>query len=105
MKSASPFQGTNLVPVCVLTLTVLFGPTPLAQGAFITTQPHDTNVLAGSNATFTVVAGGTAPLGYRWSFGGTNLTDGGRISGATNATLTLSRISGHSFSAFSGTVQ
>jgi hypothetical protein len=94
MKSASPFQRANLLSVCMLALVMLFSCEQLAQAAHvtITTQPHDTNVLAGSNATFTVVAGGTAPLRYRWRFNGTNLTNGGRISGATNATLSISNV-------------
>ncbi len=36
----------------------------------ITTQPANVSVLAGSTATFTVVASGTAPLSYQWSKGG-----------------------------------
>jgi hypothetical protein len=94
MKSASPFQRANWLSVSVLALVMLFSCEQLAQAAHvtITTQPHDTNVLAGSNATFTVVASGTAPLSYRWRFNGTNLTNDGRISGATNATLTISNV-------------
>jgi hypothetical protein len=48
---------------------------------FIVTQPTNQAVALGSTATFTVVAGGTAPLSYRWRFNGTN------IAGATNTTL------------------
>jgi alpha-tubulin suppressor-like RCC1 family protein len=92
MKSASPFQRANWLSVCVLTLLMFFSHARLAPAAVINQQPHSTNVLAGSNATFTVVAGGTAPLRYRWSFNGTNLTNSGRISGATNATLTISNV-------------
>ena len=94
MNSASLFQRANLLSVCVLALVMLFSCEQLAQAAHvtITTQPHDTNVLAGSNATFTVVASGTAPLRYRWRFNGTNLTNGGRISGATNSTLLITAV-------------
>jgi uncharacterized repeat protein (TIGR03803 family) len=49
----------------------------------ITTQPTNQTVGAGNTATFTVVAGGSPPLNYQWSFNTTNLI------GATNATLTL----------------
>src|SRR5208337_416635 len=48
--------------------------------------------LLGSNAAFTVVAGGSSPIFYRWSFNGTNLTNSAHISGATNATLTVSNV-------------
>jgi len=93
MKSAAPFQRAKLLSVFVFTLAV-FSPriSHALSAPTITQQPHSTNVLAGSNATFTVVAGGTAPLRYRWRFNGTNLTNGGRISGATNATLTISNV-------------
>lgn len=48
----------------------------------ITTQPTNQTVLAGQTATFTVVASGTAPLGYQWS------RNGVAISGATFSTYT-----------------
>lgn len=51
----------------------------------ITTQPSDQTVLLGSNATFTVVATGTA-LQYQWKKNGTN------INGKTTATLTLNNV-------------
>ncbi len=59
--------------------------------ASITTQPANTSACAGNNATFTVVAAGTA-ITYQWQLstdGGTNYTN---ISGATTATLTLSSV-------------
>jgi hypothetical protein len=55
----------------------------LAQVApVITTQPASQTVLAGTNANFSVVAAGTAPLAYQWLRGGTN------IDSATNSTFT-----------------
>lgn len=57
----------------------------------ITTQPANATACAGSNATFTVVASGTAPT-YQWQVstdGGTNFTN---ITGATAATLTLNAV-------------
>ena len=53
---------------------------------FITTQPTNETVVVGGTASFKVVAGGSAPLSYQWSFDGTNLI------GATNATLTLTGV-------------
>ena len=58
----------------------------------ITTQPQNQTNLLGSNAVFTVSAGGSTPLHYRWSFNGTNLTNSTHLGGATNATLTISNI-------------
>lgn len=64
------------------------------QAPQITQQPQSQAVLAGSNATFTVVATGQTPLRYQWSFNGANLANGPRISGATNSTLTISKVIG-----------
>src|ERR1019366_7679769 len=51
-----------------------------------TTQPASQTVLAGSTATFSVTAAGTAPLSYQWRFGGAN------IAGATGTSLTVSNV-------------
>jgi len=59
-----------------------FTPTP----PFITTQPQSQTNAVGGSASFVVVAGGTAPLSYQWSFNHTNLV------GATNATLILNNL-------------
>ncbi len=68
---------------------------PLAgSAASITTQPKSQSVIAGSNAVFTVVAGGQTPIFYQWLFNGTNLTNSTHIAGATNATLTISNVVG-----------
>jgi len=40
----------------------------------ITAQPESLTVVAGSNATFTVSATGTAPLSHQWVFAGTNIS-------------------------------
>jgi|GEM_PF-307023 len=53
----------------------------------ITTQPAAQDVPIGGNATFTVVASGTAPLTYQWRKNGTD------IAGATASTLTLTGVS------------
>ena len=42
--------------------------------------------------TFTVGANGATPLSYQWLKNGTNLSDGGRISGSTNTTFSLSHV-------------
>jgi pectate lyase len=49
-------------------------------------QPASLVVLAGSAASFTAVAGGTAPISYQWSKNGTP------ILGATSSTLNLSNV-------------
>lgn len=60
-------------------LTVLVPP-------FITTQPAGCTNVAGTSASFNIVADGTAPLSYQWQLNNTNLVD------ATNATLMLNNI-------------
>jgi uncharacterized repeat protein (TIGR01451 family) len=56
----------------------------------ILTQPHNQIVRAGLNVSFSATASGTLPLTFYWQRGGTNLTNGGRISGADTSTLTIS---------------
>jgi pectate lyase len=60
-------------------------PPPVAPA--ITVQPQDATNLLGNTATFTVHAGGTRPLSYRWYFN-TNTP----VSGGTGPTLTLNNI-------------
>jgi len=66
-------------------------PTPVPV---ITTPPVGWTNSMGNTAVFTVAAtdGGAPPLTYQWQFNGTNLTNGGNISGATTSALTLSDI-------------
>jgi hypothetical protein len=59
----------------------------------ITAGPDSLTRNAGTTATFTIAAIGQDPLRYQWIRNGTNyLSDGGNVSGATNATLTLSPV-------------
>lgn len=53
----------------------------------ITTSPQNQEVAQGSNATFSVVAGGTSPFFYQWYFNLTNV-----LVDETNATLTLTDV-------------
>jgi hypothetical protein len=53
----------------------------------ITQQPVAQTLVAGSNATFAVVASGAGPLAYQWWFDGTNA-----LAGATAATLALNGV-------------
>jgi hypothetical protein len=49
-------------------------------------------VTTGSTVTFSLVAGGTAPLSYQWRINGTNLANSAVVSGATSPTLTLTGV-------------
>ena len=64
----------------IAALTVVFSPTSQTK-------------YASSTATFTVTAIGPESLNYQWQKNGTNLVNGGNISGATNSTLTIASIS------------
>lgn len=66
----------------ILALRVL--PRPVAPA--ITTSPTSQSLKAGTNATFLVIATGTAPLAYQWYFESSALT------GATDSLLTIPRV-------------
>ncbi|MDP4207584.1 MAG: immunoglobulin domain-containing protein [Bacteroidota bacterium] len=53
----------------------------------ITTQPVSQTLCSGASATFSVVAGGTAPFTYQWKKNGTD------ISGATSSSYTIPTVS------------
>ncbi|MES2799253.1 MAG: ice-binding family protein [Bacteroidota bacterium] len=61
---------------------------PTSCAPFTTNEPMDTTVCEGGIATFTTTADGVG-LTYQWRLGNVNLVDGGNISGATTATLTI----------------
>ncbi len=77
----------NTVTSAVATLTV-------ATTTSITTQPTPQTAYTGGSASFIVVA---SALSYQWyegpTAGGVALSNGGSVSGATTATLTLSSLS------------
>jgi uncharacterized repeat protein (TIGR03803 family) len=59
----------------------------------ITVQPQSQTNNAGATAIFHVVVASPNPLSYQWQKNGTNLVDGGSLSGATIDTLTITSIS------------
>jgi uncharacterized repeat protein (TIGR03803 family) len=59
----------------------------------ITSQPQNQTNNAGVTATFLVSATGLNPMVYQWRKNGTNLVDGGNISGATTNMLAIMGIS------------
>jgi hypothetical protein len=70
----------------------------------LTTLPVSETVLQGSNVTFAVVAVSSDPLTYQWQKNGTDLVNGGSISGATSGTLTLSSVQTNDAGNYSVTV-
>ena len=68
-------------------VAAVFGGAPPAPTApSIVTQPQDRNVVLGANATFSVVATGSAPLGYQWRFNSV------AIAAATNSSHTITGV-------------
>jgi uncharacterized repeat protein (TIGR03803 family) len=70
----------------------------------INTQPADQTVFSGANAVFSVVTLGVQPMTYRWAINGTNLSDGGNISGSGTRVLTISNVTPANAEIYSVTV-
>jgi hypothetical protein len=91
-RAAFTFNATNSVthgafgPVTVTLLVTNLPPAIVSQPAGITNS-------TGTTATFTVAAVNAA-LNYQWRKNNTNLTNGGNLSGATSATLTITNLAG-----------
>jgi hypothetical protein len=77
-------DGCSYVDPTPVTVTTL-------SGATITAEPVALNRCTSESATFTVAATGPG-LTYQWYQDGNPLVDGGRISGATTASLTISNL-------------
>jgi hypothetical protein len=56
----------------------------------IPSQPQSLALFEGRTATFSITASGDTPLSYTWRKNGTNLANGGNITGANTPTLTVS---------------
>jgi uncharacterized repeat protein (TIGR03803 family) len=55
-------------------------------------SPRSQTNYASSTATFTATAFSPESLNYQWQKNGTNLVEGGRLSGTTNSTLTIASV-------------
>jgi sugar lactone lactonase YvrE len=67
----------------VAVLTVISAPV-------ISQQPTNRTVVAGGASSFSVTVSGTPPLAYHWQQDGTNLSNGGEVTGAATNKLVLS---------------
>jgi hypothetical protein len=77
---SNAYGSTNSVPV---TITVALQPPE------ITAQPANQTVPSGSTVSLIITAAGSLPMTYQWNRNGVDLTDGGRVSGAKSATLSI----------------
>ena len=94
--TASPVTSIDLVYTNTggrAAIFALSGSTGTAA-PIITQQPVGTNTFAGSPFAFSVQVSGIAPITYQWQKGTNgvfaNLSNGGTVSGATSATLSIS---------------
>jgi uncharacterized repeat protein (TIGR03803 family) len=58
----------------------------------ITSQPSSQMCVAGMTITFTVAVLADQPFSYQWQENGTNLTDGGPLTGSATSSLTISNV-------------
>ena len=63
-----------------------------AGAPVLTIQPQSQTVNVGATVVFSIDGFGVPPFFLQWYKDGTNLVDGGRISGATNAELTIDNV-------------
>ncbi len=70
----------------------------------ITTQPVGQTVTTGTSVNLTVAAAGATALSYQWKRDGTNLVNGGNISGANSPSLTIANAQVSDTAAYSVTV-
>jgi uncharacterized repeat protein (TIGR03803 family) len=63
------------------------------QPPHLVVQPTNQTAYTGMNVMLNVVAKGTAPLSYQWRLNGTNLTDGGNLTGSTTSILAINNVS------------
>ena len=73
----------------VAVLTVGFAP------AF-SAEPTNLTLFSGGNAVFSATVGGSPPFIYQWRENGTNLVNGGGLSGATSNVLTFTAVTTNS---------
>ncbi|MEY2785802.1 MAG: hypothetical protein RL277_2014, partial [Planctomycetota bacterium] len=67
-------------------------PTASCTGAGIASQPSAATACLGGSASFSVTATGTAPITYQWRRNGTNLSNGGNLSGADSTVLSIAGV-------------
>ena len=79
------FGSVTSAPPATLTLT--------NQPPVIAIQPQSGTSTLGTAASFSVTAIGSPPLACQWRKNGSNLSDGGIVSGASSSGLTLSGVS------------
>jgi len=89
---------TNLTDAFVQTREVIFD---VVTAPVITAQPTNEAVLVGMAANFSVGIAPAALMFYQWQFNGTNLADGGKLSGSATSALAVSDVTALNAGAYS----
>ncbi len=89
-----PSVGTNNAGNYAVVITNAEGSATSSNAALtVVLSPKSQTNYASSTATFTATAFSPESLNYQWQKNGTNLVEGGRLSGTTNSTLTIASVS------------
>jgi hypothetical protein len=102
-------KSNNSVRIMIaLTAAQLAGttndPGERGPGPFILADPLGTNLVQGSTLHMSVEADGALPLTYQWRYAGMDLSDDGRISGATTSTLSIANVSSNDSGPYNATI-
>ena len=100
-----PSVGTNNAGNYSVVVTNAAGSATSSNAALtVVLSPKSQTNYASSTATFTATAFSPESLNYQWQKNGTNLVEGGRLSGTTNSTLTIASVSDADAASYSAVV-
>ena len=100
-----PSVGTNNAGNYSVVITNTAGSATSSSAALtVVVSPKSQTNYASSTATFTVTAYSPESMNYQWQKNGTNLVEGGRLSGTTNSTLTIASVSDADAASYSAVV-
>jgi Immunoglobulin domain len=89
-----PSVGTNSAGNYAVVVTNAAGSAASSNAALtVVLSPKSRTNYASTTATFTATAFSPESLNYQWQKNGTNLVEGGGLSGTTNSTLTIASVS------------
>jgi uncharacterized repeat protein (TIGR03803 family) len=97
--------GTNNAGNYAVVITNAAGTATSSNAALtVVLSPKSQTNSAGATATFTATAFGPGSLNYQWQKNGTNIAEGGNLSGTTNSTLTIASVSDADAAVYSAVV-
>ncbi len=100
-----PLVGTNNAGNYSVVVTNSAGSATSSNAELtVVLSPTSQTNYASSTATFTATAFSPEPLNYQWQKNGTNLADGGNLSGTTNSTLAIASVSDVDAASYSAVV-